>query len=262
MVRHFQDVGREACARARRSLSAAASMSPVQKDFPRAEAKEENEGPVALGRADVRLRPGVKDLEGDAGRNEPVSRLENLDRDVATRRRFQGFVEKEVSRRSPRNVDAIHRQELQCGEEPSGVVGVGMREDDGVERDGPQRREAQQQAGPAEIIGGVEGAAAIHEDATAVGHDQEGVPLADVQGDQPCFALPLGGGRARRREKDECESSGQGGAARPAQPECPGRREEEREESRLDEEGRRDDADGAERVEETKEGDDRLGKEP
>ena len=260
VVGHLQDVGREAGASGEEVLSAAASMSPVRRTLRAPRRRRRTREPLFSGRAEYVSGPGVKDLEGDAGRDEPVSRPEGLDRDAAARRRLERLVEEEVPRRSAREVDAIDRQELEGGEEPAGVVGVRVREDDRVERDGPERREARQEARPAEVVGSVERAAPVHEDAPPVGHDQERVPLPDIQGDQPRFARPLGGRGAGRREEDEGQSAGQGGASRAARPERPGRREEEREERRLDEEGRRDDADGAERVEETEEAEDRPGK--
>ena len=138
VVRDLQDIGRKVGASSEKVSLRGRLDVPRQQDLPGvAETKKEDQRSVVLGRAGVVPRAGMKDLEGDAGRYEPVSGLEDLDGNLTARGRFQRLVQEQVPRRSPRQVDAIDGQELQGGEEPSGMVGVGMGQDDGVERTAP-----------------------------------------------------------------------------------------------------------------------------
>ena len=251
MVRHLQDVGREVGAPRDEVRLRGRLDVPRQEDRPacRGEGARTRE-PLFSGERAYVSGPGWRTSNGTPAATKRSPASSDLDRDAAAGRRLERLVEEEVPRRSPREVDAVDRQELQGREEAPRVVGVRMREDDRVERDGPERGEARQEPGPAEVVRGVERAAAVHEDAPPVGHDRNASPCPTSRATSR--ASPGRSAAEGRAEARKTRARAPARAARRGRrdAERPGRGEEEREERRLGEERRRDDADGAERVEE------------
>ena len=241
----------------------AASTSPVRRTRRSAEPEREDERAVVLGGARVRLRSRVEDVEDDARRDEPVSRAERLDRDSA------GAPPRRAPRRGRRSAaPRAARRRRPTGQQPRAPRG-GRARGRGAGASGRRRRTRRPRA-PRGAAGAASGRSRTRRRTSRrrrrgrvpVGDDEERVSLPDVEGDELRLPRPLGRGGPGRDEEDERESPGEGHAARPSRRGASRPRRGGAARSAASANGGVGTTrDGAERVEEPQEADDRLREE-
>ena len=198
-MRDFQHVGGEIPARCDEiALGEGLDVAGENRRAPR-ERHTQHERSVVFLRARVGAVPRMQHVEGQTRRREALAGAEAFQREAPAGGRVLELVEEEVARHRPRQDDARDRERRENGEKPARVIGVRVREDDGVERHGPEVGETRQEPEPPEVVLAVGAASAVDEN-PALGRDQKPrVSLAHVESLKP-DRVPRGDDR--RREDD------------------------------------------------------------